>query len=316
MYVVFNRSFNTFRSYIQFMIQKSPIFILLALLLQCFNADAQLEKLMHQADSTLKSLDTSRPARKQDGTISSTSNRSTRQTSTSNSVSPISGTAVSQKTKTTTTTVKPGGMGLSLPDMTGGIKQALEKGLIAGVSQVSAPDGFLKNAAIKLAFPPEARQAEQTLRSLGMNKLCDDVIVSMNRAAEDATKKAIPIFLAAIKKLSIKDAEGILAGPDNSATQFFQAHTNEALAIAFKPVIDSSLRKVNADTYYKTAASAYNQIPFTTHKLNTDLAVYATQKATEGLFKTIAQEELKIRTQSGARSTPLMKKVFGYFQKN
>lgn len=296
------------------MIQKSFIFIFLILLLQCFNADAQLEKLMHQADSTLKSLDTSRPAGRQAGTISSTS---TSQTSTSNSVSPISGTAVSQKTKTTTTTtLKPGGIGLSLPDMTGGIRQALEKGLIAGVSQVSAPDGFLKNSAIKLTFPPEARQAEQTLRSLGMNKLCDDVIVSMNRAAEDATKKAIPIFLAAIKKLSIKDAEGILAGPDNSATQFFQANTNEALAIAFKPVIDSSLRKVNADTYYNTAASAYNKIPFTTHKLNTDLAVYATQKATEGLFKTIAQEELKIRTQSGARSTPLMKKVFGYFEKH
>ena len=291
------------------MIQKLSIFFLLALLLQCFNADAQFEKLLHQADSTLKSLDTSRPLVKRTGT-------STSQTSTSNSVSPVSGTSVSQKTKTTTTTVKPGNSGLSLPDMTGGIKQALEKGLLAGVQQVSAPDGFLKNAAIKLAFPPEARQAEQTLRSLGMNKLCDDVIVSMNRAAEDATKKAIPIFLAAIKKLSIKDAEGILAGPDNSATQFFQAHTNEALAIAFKPVIDSSLRKVNADTYYETAASAYNKIPFTTHKLNTDLAVYATQKATEGLFKTIAQEELKIRTQSGARSTPLMKKVFGYFQKN
>lgn len=296
------------------MIQKSSIFFLLALLLQCFNADAQFEKLLHQADSTLKSLDTSRPSVKQTGTISSPS---TSHTSTSNSVSPISGTAVSQKTKTTTTiTAKPGSTGLSLPDMTGGIRQALEKGLLAGVSQVSAPDGFLKNAAIKLAFPPEARQAEQTLRSLGMNKLCDDVIVSMNRAAEDATKKAVPIFLAAIKKLSIKDAEGILAGPDNSATQFFQDHTNEALAIAFKPVIDSSLRKVNADTYYKTAASAYNKIPFTSHKLNTDLAVYATQKATEGLFKTIAQEELKIRTQSGARSTPLMKKVFGYFQKN
>lgn len=309
------------------MIQKTGLFLLAALMLQCFNAHAQFDKLLHQADSTLKSLQTTAAEPKQNSTItgSTTVHKSTSsspsissgaagKTSTGNS--SAAATSVGQTTSTQRTTSKPAEKGISLPDMTGGIKQALEKGLLAGVQQVSAPDGFLKNAAIKLAFPPEARQAEQTLRSLGMNKLCDDVIVSMNRAAEDATKKAIPIFLAAIKKLSIKDAEGILAGPDNAATQFFQNHTNEALAVAFKPVIDSSLRKVNADTYYKTAASAYNKIPFTAHKLNTDLAVYATQKATEGLFKTIADQELKIRTESGARSTPLMKKVFGYFEKH
>lgn len=264
-------------------------------------ANAQFKNLMHQADSSLKAMRS--PAHKAD-------------TSRVPGSAATNGQTGSAATGHTGHTGSPATAGITLPDMTGGIKDALEKGLVDGANQVSAPDGFLKNLSIKLLFPPEARQAEKALRSLGMNKLCDDVIISMNRAAEDATKKAIPIFLDAIRHLSIKDAEGILAGPDNSATQYFQNTTNIALSAAFRPVIDSSLRKVKADKYYTEAATAYNRIPFIPHKMTADLTLYATQKATEGLFKTIAQEELKIRTQTGARSTPLMRKVFGYFQKH
>lgn len=266
--------------------------LLIILFLCCFNllsTQAQFKNLLHQADSTLKAMDKPKPA----DTLHAKKAAAAKESMSA----PVSS------------------GDLSIPEMNGGIKQALVKGLMDGIKKISAPDGFLKNASIKLLFPPEARQAEQTLRSVGMGKLCDNVILSMNRAAEDASKKAAPIFLDAIKKMSIKDAQSILTGPDNSATEFLKLHTTPAIAQAFRPVIDSSLKKVKADSYYKEAATAYNRIPFITHKLNPDLAVYATEKSMEGLFKTIAQEEIRIRTETGARSTPLMKKVFGYFEK-
>ncbi len=273
---------------------------LLVLTVQGFCAQAQFQNLLHQADSTLKSYNSPRPTSVTQGVATSTTTTTT--------------TTVTHKV--TGPVANPAAAGITVPEMSGGIKQALQKGLLDGVRQVSAPDGFLKNAAIRLAFPPEARMAEKTLRSLGMNKICDDVITSLNRAAEDATKAAAPIFLDALSRMSIHDAEGILTGPDNSATQYFQNTTTTALTAAFKPVIESSITKVKADVYYARAVIEYNKIPFVTHKLDPDLAVYATGKATEGLFKTISQEEVKIRNQTGMRSTPLMKKVFGFFQKH
>ena len=268
--------------------QHSIVCITLILFVNVYlKADAQFKNLFHKADSTFSSnLKEAQSTIQKNSATKSSSNY------------PLS------------QTTKP-----SLLEMDGGIKQALEKGLIDGVKQVSSPNGFFKNAEIKLLFPPEAQKVEQTLRSLGMNKLCDDVILSMNRAAEDASKKAAPIFIQAIHKMSIHDAEGILAGPDNSATQFFQTHTQTSLIHTFKPTIDSSLEKVRATAYYSQAVNIYNQLPLISHKLNPNLSDYATTKATDGLFKIIAQQELKIRTQSGARSTPLMRKVFSYFQK-
>lgn len=265
------------------------IIILFLLNFYSLSSEAQFKNLLHQADSTRKAMDRSKSA---------------------DTIHPK---GVPATKEITVAPVKSGT--LSIPEMNGGIKQALIKGLTDGIKKISAPDGFLKNTSIKLLFPPEARQAEETLRSLGMNKLCDNVILSMNRAAEDASKKAAPIFLDAIRKMSIKDAQSILTGPDNSATEFLKLHTTPAVAQAFRPVIDSSLKKVRADSYYREAVNAYNHIPFIAHKLNPDLAVYATEKSMEGLFKTIAQEEMRIRTETGARSTPLLKKVFGYFEK-
>lgn len=196
-------------------------------------------------------------------------------------------------------------------DMAGGIKDALLQGTAKSTSQLSAVNGFLGNAAVKILFPPEAQKAEKTLRSLGMGKLCDQVIVSLNRAAEDAAKQAEPIFIDAIKHMTVADATNILLGPPDAATQYFKHATSAALFAKFKPVIQVSLNKVNATKYYGNVASEYNKLPFVKH-INPDIADYATQKAIDGIFIEIAAEELNIRKNISARSTPMMKKAFSF----
>ena len=195
------------------------------------------------------------------------------------------------------------------------LKQALQQGTAKSADQLSAVNGFFGNAAIKILFPPEAQKVERTLRGMGMNKLCDNVILSLNRAAEDAAKDAKPIFIDAIKKMTLKDVSGILLGQQDAATQYFKRTTSAALAAKFKPTIKASLDKVGATKYYGTAAGEYNKLPFVKH-LNPDITDYATQKTIDGLFVEIAQEELKIRQNlPAARSTPLLQKVFDFADK-
>ncbi len=200
-------------------------------------------------------------------------------------------------------------------EITTALKQALEQGSTNSTIQLSAVDGFFANAAVKILFPPEARKAETTLRSIGLGKLADDVILSLNRAAEDAAKQAKPIFVNAVKQMTLQDVTNILFGSQDAATQYFKRTTTPDLLSKFKPVIQVSLNKVGATRYYTDAVNAYNKIPLVT-KLNPDIADYATQKAIEGVFYEIAQEELKIRQNIGARTTPLMQKVFAYADKN
>jgi len=195
------------------------------------------------------------------------------------------------------------------------LKQALEQGTLKSATQLSAVDGFFGNASIKILFPPEAQKAEKTLRKLGMNKLCDDAILSMNRAAEDAAKQAAPIFVNAIKHMTLEDVTNILLGSQDAATQYFKRTTTADLTAKFKPVIKISLDKVGATKYYADVATAYNGVPFV-RKINPDLADYATQKAIDGLFFQIALEELNIRQNIGARPTPLLQKVFSFADKN
>lgn len=195
------------------------------------------------------------------------------------------------------------------------LKEALQQGTAKSSDQLSAINGFFGNAAVKILFPPEAQKVERTLRGMGMNNLCDNVIVSLNRAAEDAVKDAKPIFIDAIKKMTIQDVSGILLGKQDAATQYFRKTTSDALAAKFKPTIKVSLDKVGATKYYGTAAAEYNKLPFVKH-LNPDITDYATQKTIEGLFVEIAQEELKIRQNlPAARSTPLLQKVFSFADK-
>jgi hypothetical protein len=195
------------------------------------------------------------------------------------------------------------------------LKQALQQGTTKSADQLSAVNGFFGNAAVKILFPPEAKKVEKTLRGMGMNKLCDNVILSLNRAAEDAAKEAKPIFIDAIKKMTLKDVSDILLGQKDAATQYFKRTTTAALTVKFKPVIKASLDKVGATKYYGTAAGEYNKLPFVKH-LNPDITDYATQKTIDGLFLEIAQEELKIRQNlPDTRTTPLLQKVFSFADK-
>jgi hypothetical protein len=195
------------------------------------------------------------------------------------------------------------------------LKQALELGTTKSSDQLSAVDGFFANAAVKILFPPQAQKAENTLRTLGLGKLADNVILSMNRAAEDAAKQAKPIFISAVKQMTLQDVTNILLGSQDAATQYFRRTTTANLLVAFKPVVQNSLNKVGATRYYADAASAYNKVPFVT-KINPDITDYVTQKAIDGLFIQIALEELNIRQNLSARTTPLLQKVFSYADRN
>jgi hypothetical protein len=150
---------------------------------------------------------------------------------------------------------------------------------------------------------------ESKLRKLGMGKLVDDAILSMNRAAEDASKSAAPIFLSAIKNMTLNDGLSILRGSDTSATTYLRSATTAQLVAAFKPVIDESLKKVGATKYWTDIFSTYNRFSFS--KVDADLSSYVTTKALNGLFYYVAEEEKKIRKDPVARVSDILKKVFG-----
>ncbi|MNJ91697.1 hypothetical protein D3C87_93510 [compost metagenome] len=228
----------------------------------------------------------------------------------------VTGVTKSSTTTTTTTTSSSSTTGTpSTLDMASAIKQALEIGTSRGADLLSAKDGFMGNLAVKILFPPEAQKVEKTLRSLGMGKLADNVILSLNRAAEDAAKEAKPIFVSAIKQMTITDATNILLGNKDAATDYFKRVTTSQLMEKFKPVINTSLAKVGATKYWGDATGQYNRLPMV-KPLNTDLSDYVAQKAIDGMFIQVAQEELKIRDNLGSRSTSLLQKVFGYADKN
>lgn len=202
-----------------------------------------------------------------------------------------------------------GGDKLSTEEVAKGLKEALVKGTGKGTDKASKQDGFLKNPLIKILFPPDARKVEKKLRQIGMGRQVDRFIVSMNRAAELAAKEAKPIFVSAIKSMTIKDAWGILKGEDDAATQYLDRTTSNQLFGKFNPIIKRSLDEVNATKYYKELISAYNKVPMV-EKKNPDLDKHVTDKSIDGLFGLIAIEESNIRKNPGARTTDLLKKVF------
>jgi hypothetical protein len=197
---------------------------------------------------------------------------------------------------------------LSNDEIIGGLKEALAVGSQKSTDKLSAADGFFKDAAIKILMPEEAKKVEKTLRGFGMGKLVDNAILSMNRAAEDAAKTATPIFIDAIKSITIQDGLSILRGADNAATVFLKDKTVASLTTAFRPIIEASMQKTDATKHWNTLFTNYNK--FSSDKVNTDLAAYVTEKALAGIFYQLAQEEMKIRKDPVARTTDLLKKVF------
>lgn len=195
-------------------------------------------------------------------------------------------------------------------DIVAGLKEALVVGSEKGSSALAKTDGFFANAALKILMPAEAQKIETTLRSVGMGSQVDEAILAMNRAAEDACKSAAPIFSNAIKQMSFQDALGILKGSDTAATGYLRSKTNEQLSSAFRLVIEQSLQKVDATKYWNSLITAFNRIPFQ-KKLNPDLAAHVTDRALNGIFLQVALEEKNIRLDPVARTTDLLRKVFG-----
>ncbi|MGE7775653.1 DUF4197 domain-containing protein [Chitinophaga sp. NPDC101104] len=208
---------------------------------------------------------------------------------------------------TTTTTGQPNSFQIAA-----GLKEALSIGAQNSASRLSAPNGFFANAMLKILMPPEAQKVESTLRNLGMGNVVDKAILAMNRGAEEAAKSAAPIFVNAIKQMSITDAIGILRGGDFAATNYFKQKTTSALTTAFSPVINNALKKVDATKYWADVFTVYNK--FSKTPVNTDLTAYVTERAISGIFHEVGAEEQKIRKDPAARVTELLKTVFGSSQ--
>ncbi len=205
-----------------------------------------------------------------------------------------------------------GGLGgVTQAEAAQGIKEALSQGLVKATTQLNRQDGFFGDAFYKILLPPDAKKIENTLRSLGLGKSVDKAILQINRGAEDAAGFAQPIFIDAIKQMTLTDAINIVKGGDTSATHYFRTRTMEKLTSAFLPVIKSSLSKVNATKYYSDIVNTYNNFPTTFNKINPDLPGFVTERATNALFDLIAKEEKNIRENPVARTTEILKKVFG-----
>lgn len=190
-----------------------------------------------------------------------------------------------------------------------GLREALNNGITKQVTKLTATDGFFKNEAVKILLPPELRKVDAGLRSIGLSSLADEGLKVLNRAAEDAVKEATPIFVDAVKNITFTDAKTILLGNNSAATVYLQSSTSTALYAKFNPVIKNSFSKVGADKVWSNIITKYNSIPLV-NKVNPDLNDYVTTQAMNGVFKMIAVEELNIRTNISARTSPLLQSVF------
>jgi hypothetical protein len=205
--------------------------------------------------------------------------------------------------------VNAGNNPLSNDEIIEGLREALTVGSNNASKAAAAVDGYYKNPKLYIPFPSEAKKMEQMLRSFGQEKLVNDFLLSLNRAAEDAAKEAAPIFVNAVKGMSIADGLSILNGKDDAATQYLKQNTQALLLDKFKPIVENSLHKVSATKYWEQLVVAYNKIPMV-ERMNPSLSEYATQKAIDGIFIVVAEEELQIRKNPAARVSAILKKVF------
>ena len=204
-----------------------------------------------------------------------------------------------------------GGGGVTEAEAGQGIKEALSNGVLKGIGFLNKTDGFFGNEAYKLFLPPDAKKIENTLRNMGMGAQVDKAILQINRGAEDAVGYAKPIFLDAIKEMTLTDALNIVKGPKDGATQYFKNKTTQKLIAAFTPPVKTSLDKTEATKYYADLINTYNKLPTTFKKLNPDLTSYVVGKAVDALFDQVAKEEANIRANPAARTSEILQKVFG-----
>lgn len=203
------------------------------------------------------------------------------------------------------------GAGVSEAEAGQGIKEALTQGVTNAVLNLNKTDGFFGSDIYKMLLPPDAQKVEKTLRTAGLGSEVDKAILAINRGAEDAVAYAKPIFVDAIKEMTLTDALNIVKGPKDAATQYFKQKTSEKLTAAFKPSVESSLEKVNATKYYSDIVTRYNDFPTTFKKINPDLTSYVVGKAVDALFDQVAKEEANIRANPMGQASALLQKVFG-----
>jgi hypothetical protein len=200
--------------------------------------------------------------------------------------------------------------GLSNETVVSGLKEALRIGSGNAVSLNGKVDGYFKNAAIKILMPEKLKPLEKGLRLAGQSRQVDEFVLSMNRAAEKAAPFAKDIFWGAIKRMTFSDATGILKGGDTAATDYFRGATTDELTTAFEPIVNESMESMGVTRQYKVLAARYNALPFVKSPAF-DLDRYVVDKALDGLFYVLAEEERKIRRDPAARVTDLLKTVFG-----
>lgn len=198
---------------------------------------------------------------------------------------------------------------LSNTEIAGGLKQALKKGIDLQVSQLTEEGGFFRNELVRITLPPELQKVDKTLRDVGLDKLADEGLMVLNRAAEEAVKEATPIFVNAVQEITFADARDILLGNDTAATAYLSDKTTTELYAKFNPVIKESLDNVGATQVWTNLINRYNALPLTS-SVNPDLSDYVTNEALEGVFTMISVEERKIRNNIAARTTSLLQRVF------
>lgn len=190
-----------------------------------------------------------------------------------------------------------------------GLRQALNFGIERQVQKLTQKDGFFQNQLVRILLPEELLKVDKALRDIGLGKVADEGLKVLNRAAEDAVKEAIPIFVSAVKNINFDDAKSILFGENNAATLYLKQSTETALYQKFQPVIAQSFSKVGADKIWSNLIQKYNSLPFT-KEVTTDLTAYVTAETLKGVYTMIGVEEQNIRTKIGSRTTDILRRVF------
>jgi hypothetical protein len=203
------------------------------------------------------------------------------------------------------------GTSLGEPEIRDGLKEALRIGTDKAVAQVGREDGYFANPKIKIPLPSAVDRMDRALRAVGYGPQLDEFQLSMNRAAEKAAPEAKKIFVDAISQLTIADAQDILKGSDTAATEYFKKTTTEPLTEKFTPIIRSTMSEFGVVQQYEAIVARYQDIPFVRQYTEGSVEEYTTEKALEGLFYMVGEEEKKIRQDPAARTTELLKKVFG-----
>nr|MBL8410950.1 DUF4197 domain-containing protein [Dechloromonas sp.] len=199
---------------------------------------------------------------------------------------------------------------ISSGDASAGVKEALATGADYAVASLGKSNGFLGNSKVKIPLPSYLQKAESALRMFGMGKQADELVETMNHAAENAVAEAKPILTDAIKKMTVQDAKAILTGGDDSVTQYFRKTSSEPLTQKFSPIVKKETGKLQLAEQYNSFAGKAASAGLIDKK-NADIDAYVTQKAIDGLFLMIAEEEKKLRANPLGAGSDVLKKVFG-----